>query len=98
MTISKRFSSCIASTRTGLEDHSHIKERNVELAMSRNSALDIAKGDYIAFIDADDYWVDNKIENQIRFILEKNCRFASSYDVISQLGRYFCTIRTPNQY
>jgi glycosyltransferase involved in cell wall biosynthesis len=35
-----------------------------------NNLIDKAKGDYISFLDADDYCSDNRIELQLRFLLE----------------------------
>ena len=73
------------------------KESNEGAAMSRNAALDLVQGDYIAFLDSDDFWVDNKLEYQVRFMLDNNYRFVySSYNVISEIGGYCYTIHTPN--
>ena len=38
---------------------------NEGVAKSRNKALSVAKGKYIAFIDGDDIWLPNKIEKQV---------------------------------
>ena len=46
-------------------------EKNVGAALTRNRALQIAKGHYIAFLDADDLWAPEKLEHQIAF-MEKN--------------------------
>ena len=40
-------------------------------ASARNLALEIATGDYIAFLDSDDLWLPTKTEKQIAF-MEKN--------------------------
>lgn len=46
-------------------------EKNMGAALTRNKALQIAKGHYIAFLDADDLWTPEKLEHQIAF-MEKN--------------------------
>jgi teichuronic acid biosynthesis glycosyltransferase TuaG len=40
-------------------------EVNKGVAFSRNKGVEIAKGDYIAFIDADDIWEKDKLERQL---------------------------------
>ena len=50
-------------------------ETNSGAATSRNKALRVAKGRWIAFLDSDDLWKNDKLEKQIRFMKENNCYF-----------------------
>ena len=35
--------------------------------MSRNKAIKLSKGQYLAFIDSDDLWHPDKLKNTIKF-------------------------------
>lgn len=47
-------------------------------AGARKSAIDKAKGRYIAFLDSDDIWDDNKLEKQIKYMESNGCSFVYS--------------------
>lgn len=51
-------------------------EKNSGAAVSRNRALREAKGKWIAFLDSDDLWLPEKLEKQIAFMEQNNCRFS----------------------
>ena len=46
---------------------------------ARNTGLDILKGDIIAFLDADDFWLPGKLEAQMREIKKGATFVATSY-------------------
>ncbi len=53
-------------------------EKFINLYHARNEAIQKAKGKYICFLDTDDYWERNKIEEQVNF-LENNSNFEMVY-------------------
>lgn len=46
-------------------------QENIGGALSRNKGIEIAKGKYISFLDDDDEYYPNKIEEQYKFFIEK---------------------------
>lgn len=51
-------------------------EENSGSAVARNTAIDHAKGRYIAFLDSDDSWMPEKLERQLRFMRDKDIAFS----------------------
>jgi glycosyltransferase involved in cell wall biosynthesis len=46
--------------------------------MTRNYGLERAKGEWIAFLDDDDFFLENKIEKQINHMISTNFKFSST--------------------
>ncbi len=71
-------------------------EKVINQAQARNMALQNIKGEYIAFLDSDDYWHPDKLINQIN-VLQKNNIGGTYTDVviINDRGIEIKKIKTP---
>ena len=54
-------------------------KKNQGAGFCRNYAIKKAKSPYIAFIDSDDIWKKNKLQNQISFMTKNNYAFSYTY-------------------
>ena len=62
---------------------------NSGAGIARNTAIKLAKGEYISFLDADDLWKPHKLETQLEFLKTKNLTFTySSYEQIDDNGNF----------
>lgn len=67
-------------------------KENRGAAYSRNLAIAESTGDYIAFLDGDDIWEINKLEEQLKFMIENNYLFScTDYSIIDEEG---CSLNT----
>lgn len=48
-------------------------EKNLGAAATRNRGVSMARGKYVAFLDADDYWMPGKLLHQLALMEETGC-------------------------
>ena len=71
-------------------------ERNGGAAVARNTAIESARGRYIAFLDGDDLWLPHKLERQLAFMRENNAAFSyAAYERVDEDGRYLSPVGVP---
>jgi teichuronic acid biosynthesis glycosyltransferase TuaG len=62
--------------------------KNSGAAYSRNQAIAIANGEFLAFLDSDDIWIDRKLLIQISFMEKNKADFSfSEYELIDANGK-----------
>lgn len=60
---------------------------NEGVSITRNKAIEKAKGTYIAFLDSDDIWFPNKLDTQVNFMEDNRIEFSCcDYELISEQG------------
>lgn len=76
-------------------------KRSQGASISRNLAIEHAKGRYIAFLDCDDEWLPNKLELQISLMKQNKLAFSwSAYYVVNADGSILRTqnVKTHGSY
>lgn len=77
----------------------HHNQKNVGVAQSRNNGLNLAVGKYICFLDADDYWMPEKLETHYRFMKNNQHILLSfmDYDRVDEQGNHLNTVQSPEK-
>jgi glycosyltransferase involved in cell wall biosynthesis len=61
---------------------------NSGAAIARTKAMELAEGEYMAFLDSDDLWIPCKLEKQLAFMKQNNYSFTcTAYEQIDQSGK-----------
>ncbi len=63
-------------------------DKNFGVSYARNFGIKKAKGDYIAFLDSDDYWLPEKLEKQIKYMLKNNFKICQTDEIWIRKGKF----------
>ena len=79
----------------------HLLEVNSGAAVARTTAMKLAKGSYMAFLDSDDIWTPDKLERQIQWMEDNGVAFScTAYEQIDEndnlLNKTIKTIKKTN--
>lgn len=67
-------------------------EKNCGVSFSRNRGVDLAKGEWIAFLDSDDLWKPEKLEKQMQLLRDKKADIVyTGYDYMNANGELIGT-------
>lgn len=65
-----------------------IHKRNEGAAKARNDGIAYASGNYVAFLDADDIWMPQKLREQLIFMVQSGYDFTcTAYEVVLPKGK-----------
>ena len=68
--------------------HYHCLEQNSGAAVARTKAMELAQGEYMAFLDSDDLWMPEKLERQLAFMKENGYAFScTAYEQIDEQSK-----------
>lgn len=66
----------------------HCLEQNAGAAVARTEAMRMANGEYMAFLDSDDVWTEDKLTRQMMFMKKNDIAFScTSYEQIDEQGK-----------
>jgi len=66
----------------------HLLEVNSGAAVARTKAMELAVGQYMAFLDSDDLWTRDKLKRQLAFMKENGYNFTcTAYEQIDEDGK-----------
>ena len=80
----------VIQSLAGQDDRIHFSanQEHAGIAPTRNACIEKAKGRFLAFLDADDLWHQEKLERQLKFMLERHIGFSyTSYDLVDEGGK-----------
>jgi teichuronic acid biosynthesis glycosyltransferase TuaG len=76
-----------------------INKNQLGAGLSRNIGIEQGKGSWIAFIDADDVWKEDKLEIQINFMKKNKLDFShTSYEIIDKNNKVIGYRKARNFY
>tara|TARA_R110002126_G_scaffold10245_43_gene46598 strand:- start:2844 stop:3620 length:777 start_codon:yes stop_codon:yes gene_type:complete len=83
-------------------EYPHLKvlsQRNQGAGVARNAGIAAAEGKYIAFLDSDDGWLKNKLEQQIGFMETTGAVFSyGDYDEVDEVsGQTIASFKLPQR-
>lgn len=67
-----------------------IRQDNGGVSAARNRGIELAKANYVAFLDADDIWMPNHLET-LKILIDtypKCGLYATSYSIVTEYGKY----------
>ena len=65
-----------------------VNKKNIGAGKSRKKGIELSKGKFLAFLDADDYWNRNKLKEQISFMNKNKIKIShTSYFIIDSTNR-----------
>ncbi len=70
-----------------------IEQKNSERAIARNNGVKNSSGKYIAFLDSDDTWIEDKLENQVE-ILDSSSEVILTYGQCLRINEHGEKIKT----
>ena len=67
-----------------------ILSTNSGSAIARNNSINNSSGEYLAFCDSDDIWLENKLQFQMSFMIQNKLSFCfTAYEIINDKGISF---------
>lgn len=69
--------------------HVFRNSKNIGVAQTRNHGIDVAKGEWVALLDSDDFWHKEKLERQLKAANESNADIIyCSYTLVDKNGEH----------